>query len=60
VNEYTTKVTEVVDDYKKQIDTVKETQQEANKLNTTTTTNIDTYLGSIQEIFDNIQNYFKN
>lgn len=60
VNEYTTKVTQVVDDYKKQINTVKETQQEANKLNTTTTTNIDTYLGSIQEIFDNIQNYFKN
>jgi outer membrane murein-binding lipoprotein Lpp len=60
VNDYKTEVTRVVDDYKKEIETVKATQKEANRLNLTTTTSIDTYLGYIQQIFDNIQKYFKN
>lgn len=60
VENYTKEVTTVVDDYNKQIDGVKQTQDKANNLNKTTTKNIDTYLSNLQEIFGNIKSYFKN
>jgi hypothetical protein len=59
VENYTKEVTSVVNDYNNKINDVKNTQKDANKLNYTTTENIDKYLASIQDIFGNITSYFK-
>jgi DNA repair ATPase RecN len=60
VDNYTKEVKNVVDDYNKKINDVKDNQNKANELNKSTTSNIDNYLSSIQDIFKNIKTYFKN
>jgi len=60
VDKYTKEVTGAVSDYTQKIDGVKNTQQNANRLNTTTTAKIDGYLASLEGIFKNITSYFKN
>jgi len=60
VDTYTNEVKNVVDDYKTQMDGVRQSQNKANDLNRRTTKNIDTYLGTIYDIFTNITKYFKN
>jgi len=59
VDNYKTEVSDAVKEYEKEIEGIKKTQKDANDLNNHTTKNIDTYLGSIQQIFDDITKYFK-
>lgn len=60
VDNYTKEVNDVMNDYNNKFKDVKDTQKKANELNTSTTSNIDKYIGSIQDIFKNITSYFKN